>query len=99
MRGIGEAFDTDFPVYTVIAKSETIPFFPEFFRRLPEDARAAATALSRSNFPQVMSADLFLEPVTPEELHRLFSRTRFGRKQTRRVPSGQDPLPALAGVG
>ncbi len=38
------------------------------FRRLPDDGRAAAAALSRSNLPQVLQADLFLEPVTPEEL-------------------------------
>ena len=36
LRGIGETFGVEFPVYTAISKSETIPFFPDFFRRLPE---------------------------------------------------------------
>ena len=36
LRAIGEVFGTEFPVYQVIAKCDAIPFFPDFFRRLPE---------------------------------------------------------------
>ena len=36
LRAVGEVFGIDFPVYQVIAKCDAIPFFPDFFRRLPE---------------------------------------------------------------
>ncbi|MBZ5585023.1 MAG: hypothetical protein LAQ30_22995, partial [Acidobacteriia bacterium] len=36
LRAIGEVFGAEFPVYQVMAKADVIPYFPEFFRRLPE---------------------------------------------------------------
>jgi type VI secretion system protein ImpL len=36
LRAVGEVFGVDFPVYQVIAKCDAIPFFADFFRRLPE---------------------------------------------------------------
>ncbi|HYR91340.1 MAG TPA: ImcF-related family protein [Terriglobia bacterium] len=36
LRGIGEVFGVEFPVYHVITKCDEIPFFPDFFRQLPE---------------------------------------------------------------
>jgi type VI secretion system protein ImpL len=36
LRVVGEVFGVDFPVYHVFTKCDAIPFFPDFFRRLPE---------------------------------------------------------------
>jgi type VI secretion system protein ImpL len=36
LRAIGEQFGMDFPVYQVITRSDTITYFPDFFRRLSE---------------------------------------------------------------
>ena len=36
LRAIGEVFGSEFPVYQVISKADVIPYFPDFFRRLPE---------------------------------------------------------------
>jgi len=36
LRAVGEAFGVEFPVYQVFTKCDTIPYFPDFFRRLPE---------------------------------------------------------------
>src|ERR1035438_2880932 len=36
LRAIGEVFGCEFPVYQVISKADVIPYFPDFFRRLPE---------------------------------------------------------------
>ena len=36
LRAIGEVFGIEFPVYQVITKCDVIPFFPDFFRQLPE---------------------------------------------------------------
>jgi len=33
---IGEVFSSEFPVFQVISKCDTIPFFADFFKRLPE---------------------------------------------------------------
>jgi hypothetical protein len=38
------------------------------FRRLPDEARAAAGASSRSKLPEALNADAFLEPPVPDEL-------------------------------
>jgi len=36
LAAIGEAFGTEFPVYQVFTKCDTIPYFQDFFHRLPE---------------------------------------------------------------
>lgn len=36
LRAISQVFGSDFPVYQVFTKSDKIPFFPEYFGRLPE---------------------------------------------------------------
>jgi len=36
LRVVGEVFGVEFPVYQVFTKSDAIPFFLDFFRRLPE---------------------------------------------------------------
>jgi type VI secretion system protein ImpL len=36
LRAIAEVFGTEFPVYLAITKCDKIPFFPDFFRPLPE---------------------------------------------------------------
>jgi type VI secretion system protein ImpL len=36
LAAIGEIFGADFPVYMVLTKGDTIPFFSDFFSRLPE---------------------------------------------------------------
>ncbi len=36
LRAIGEVFGVEFPVYQIFTKCDAIPFFPDFFRRLPE---------------------------------------------------------------
>ena len=36
LRAIADQFGADFPVYVVITKCDKIPFFSDFFRRLPE---------------------------------------------------------------
>ena len=36
LRAIAEVFGSEFPVYVVVTKCDKIPFFPDFFRRLPE---------------------------------------------------------------
>jgi type VI secretion system protein ImpL len=36
LRSIADVFGVEFPVYQVISKCDAIPFFPDFFRRLPE---------------------------------------------------------------
>jgi type VI secretion system protein ImpL len=36
LRAVGEVFGGDFPVYQVITKCDALPYFAEFFRRMPE---------------------------------------------------------------
>ena len=36
LRSIAERFGVEFPVYVVVTKCDKIPFFSDFFRRLPE---------------------------------------------------------------
>jgi type VI secretion system protein ImpL len=36
LRVIAEVFGAEFPVYQIVSKCDAVPFFPEFFRRLPE---------------------------------------------------------------
>ena len=36
LRAVGEVFGVEFPVYQVFTKCDKIPFFPDFFGRLPE---------------------------------------------------------------
>lgn len=36
LRAIAERFGAEFPVYVVVTKCDKIPFFSDFFRRLPE---------------------------------------------------------------
>lgn len=36
LRAVGEVFGVEFPVYQVFTKCDSIPYFPDFFRRLPE---------------------------------------------------------------
>jgi len=36
LRAVGDVFGVEFPVYQIITKCDAIPFFPDFFRRLPE---------------------------------------------------------------
>ncbi|HEY7389720.1 MAG TPA: type VI secretion protein IcmF/TssM N-terminal domain-containing protein, partial [Bryobacteraceae bacterium] len=36
LRSIAEVFAAEFPVYFAITKCDKVPFFPDFFRRLPE---------------------------------------------------------------
>jgi len=36
LRAIAEVFGAEFPVYLVVTKCDKLPFFPDFFRRLPE---------------------------------------------------------------
>ena len=36
LAAVGEVFGVDFPVYQVFTKCDKIPFFPDFFGRLPE---------------------------------------------------------------
>lgn len=36
LRAIGEVFGVEFPVYQVFTKCDKIPFFPDYFGRLPE---------------------------------------------------------------
>ena len=40
LRTIGEVFGAQYPVYQVIAKSDGIPYFPDFFEHLPESDAA-----------------------------------------------------------
>ena len=37
LRAVGESFGTNFPVYVVFTKSDTIPYFSEYFARLVEN--------------------------------------------------------------
>ena len=36
LQAVGDVFGIDFPVYQLFTKSDAIPYFPDFFRRLPE---------------------------------------------------------------
>jgi type VI secretion system protein ImpL len=36
LRAVGEVFGAGYPVYFVFTKCDAIPFFPDFFRRLPD---------------------------------------------------------------
>ena len=37
LRVVGESFGTNFPVYVVFTKSDSIPYFTEYFARLVEN--------------------------------------------------------------
>jgi type VI secretion system protein ImpL len=68
LRAIGEVFDVEFPVYHVVTKCDVIPFFPNFFRQLPE-----------SETGQVLGCTLPLHRIQTSETREVFADAEVKR--------------------
>ena len=63
LRSIAELFGAGFPVYLVVTKCDKIPFFSDFFRRLPESEvnQVLGCTLSAPNSQAARSNEVFVE--------------------------------------
>jgi type VI secretion system protein ImpL len=73
LRAIAEVFGLEFPVYQVIAKCDAVPFFPDFFRRLPEPE---ASQILGSTLPFDRSAARAADVLAEAEARRLMDSFR-----------------------
>jgi type VI secretion system protein ImpL len=64
LRLIGDAFGTDFPAYVVFTKSDAVPYFRDYFGRLPEgeDQQPLGCLLSPGARELATSADVYTDP-------------------------------------
>jgi type VI secretion system protein ImpL len=63
LRSIAEKFGAEFPVYVVITKCDKIPFFSDFFRRLPESEvnQVLGCTLPARNLQAARPGEIFVE--------------------------------------
>ncbi len=94
LRAVAEVFDAEFPVYLAISKCDKIPFFGDFFRRLPESEVNQVLGSTLSAAPDRSPSEVFAEA----EAKRLTAsfRTLYHSLAQRRVTRlAQEPNPAL----
>jgi type VI secretion system protein ImpL len=68
LRGIAEVFGVEFPVYHVVTKCDAIPFFPDFFRQLPE-----------SETGQVLGCTFPFQKIDPSQTREVFAEAEVKR--------------------
>lgn len=63
LRAVGEVFGVEFPVYQVFTKCDRVPFFPDFFARLPESEvnQILGCTLPIRKFDSARSGEAFAE--------------------------------------
>ena len=87
LGAIGEGFGVDFPVYQVITKVDTIPYFEEFFRRLPHSEARQVLGCTLPARKSEAAADQSGAAFTEREAQRLTQtfRSLYGAMARRRV--------------
>ena len=68
LRAVGEVFGVEFPVYQVFTKCDKIPFFPDFFGRLPE-----------SEVNQILGCTLSIRKPDPARAGEVFAEAEAKR--------------------
>jgi type VI secretion system protein ImpL len=76
LRSIAEVFGVEFPVYLIITKCDKIPFFSDYFRRLPE-----------SEISQILGCNLALR-----DSHAARSDEVFAEAEAKRLTASFRPL-------
>jgi type VI secretion system protein ImpL len=63
LRSITDRFGVEFPVYVVVTRCDKIPFFADFFRRLPESeaSQVLGCALPPRNLQAARADEVFVE--------------------------------------
>lgn len=95
LLAVGEVFGADFPVYQVITKCDTISFFPDYFRRLPEpEAHQVFGSTLPSRAAEVSASGEVFSQAEAKRLNRSFSALYRGLAKRRLTQLAHEPDPA-----
>ncbi|MBV8818297.1 MAG: hypothetical protein JO022_08050, partial [Acidobacteriaceae bacterium] len=90
---IAQVFGTTFPVYTVFTKADAVPFFPEFFARLPEQEAGQPLGTLRAPGNGARTENAVWAEAEAQKLTQDFNALFYSLSKRRLIALSKEPSP------